>query len=250
MAYEAVEFVAQLRRSPGGKMLRASQKAVMFVLANRLNKKLGYAYPSMQSIAAESGITKRRAQQVLKNLEMAGVISTTRRKADDGKNKTNCYCFPNFSDWLSTQAMKNRAREGEAGCMGMTQAASPEPEVEPEQTTAPRGEDSTFVSDSLQAFDLLRREIFNYFVERSARNPKVYSMGPKRRRAISEITRTMMSRAPETERPESYAKRAWFFVIDKLVASDWHMGRDPKSNCRGDLMLIARDIETFETWLH
>lgn len=52
----------------------AYQKSVLFVLAHRADAKSGRCWPSMVKLAKESGMSVRKAREVIRDLQMAGLI--------------------------------------------------------------------------------------------------------------------------------------------------------------------------------
>lgn len=76
-------------------------------------------------------------------------------------------------------------------------------------------------------FDDTLTEIFSYYLEKTSRNSKTYSFthlrGERGRRRLNEC---LQKTGGNLENAVALMKLA----IDGLFASDWHMGRDPKTN--------------------
>lgn len=66
--------------------LKGPTKAVALTLAMRENKKLGYAWPSIQKIADDCGYSTRSVQRALNRLEQRGLVIIHRRRG-----RSNCY---------------------------------------------------------------------------------------------------------------------------------------------------------------
>jgi hypothetical protein len=97
MSWELTRFVLTLRN------LTPTEKAVAHSLACHAPKH-GTAYPSMATIALESGLSNRTAaQKVVRRLEIKGIISPTTSKKGGRKNPTH-YQF-NSGNSIPTDAL-------------------------------------------------------------------------------------------------------------------------------------------------
>ncbi|WP_421789244.1 helix-turn-helix domain-containing protein [Hyphobacterium sp.] len=81
--------------------LKGPAKAVAFTLAMRENKKLGYAWPSIQKIADDCGYSTRSVQRALNKLEQRGLVIIYRRRG-----RSNCYKI----DWKVFYRRDEQAR--------------------------------------------------------------------------------------------------------------------------------------------
>lgn len=72
--------------------LRPSAKAVAFALLTRAGNKL-LAFPSLKTIASDSGLSVRGVRLALRTLEEAKIILTIPRKRKDGSATSNVYRF-------------------------------------------------------------------------------------------------------------------------------------------------------------
>lgn len=72
--------------------LPATQKIVLLMLADRVNKDTGQCNPSMTRLAKDSGIDERTARRVVRQLEKLGLIASIRRSSE-GVSLPNSYQF-------------------------------------------------------------------------------------------------------------------------------------------------------------
>jgi hypothetical protein len=87
MSFQATKFVLGLTD------LNSSQKAVAHTLAYHAHKDGGNSYPSMETIAKESGLQSRRsAQRVVRQLEKKRIIvAMTAKTGGRGQDKATVY---------------------------------------------------------------------------------------------------------------------------------------------------------------
>jgi hypothetical protein len=87
MSFQATRFILGLTD------LNSSQKAVAHTLAYHANKYGGNSYPSMETIARESGLQSRRsAQRVVRQLEKKRIIvAMTAKTGGRGQDKATVY---------------------------------------------------------------------------------------------------------------------------------------------------------------
>lgn len=83
MSFEAMSWAVKQR-------LPATQKIVLLMLADRINKDTGTCHPSVTRLAEDCGLSERAARNALRDLEVAGVIETKRR-SEDGVSLPNIY---------------------------------------------------------------------------------------------------------------------------------------------------------------
>src|ERR1039457_2404145 len=117
MSWELTRFVLSLRN------LTPTEKAVAHCLACHAPKH-GTAYPSMATIARESGLGNRTAaQKVVRRLEVKGIISPTTSKKGGRKNSTH-YQF-NLGNSIPMDALSD-AGNSIPGDLSSTETASRE----------------------------------------------------------------------------------------------------------------------------
>jgi len=104
------------------------------------------------------------------------------------------------------------------------------------------------ISSNPAGLDDAVSEIFGYYLEKTGRNPKTYELTTARRKkAISRLKECLEKTGGDIEKAKALMKLA----VDGLVASDWHMGRDPKTNgkryCEWEEHLFG-SFEKMERW--
>jgi hypothetical protein len=98
--------------------------------------------------------------------------------------------------------------------------------------------------------DLLNslRTVWDYYISKIGRDPRTYSFTPIRKRIGMKRLKECLDKADGN--PES-AVKLMQIAIDKLAASDWHIGRDPKTNgkkyCEWEKHLF-KTFEQMEWW--
>jgi len=132
---------------------------------------------------------------------------------------------------------------GEGFAKGFTEGcakgmANQEQEQEQEET----------ISSNPDGFDETAKEVFDYYLAQTDRNPKTYDFtSTRRQKAVSRLKECMRKTGGDKEKATALMKLA----IDGLVASDWHMGRDPKTNgkkyCDWEKHVFA-SYEQMEGW--
>jgi hypothetical protein len=86
----AVAYVKEMLVAPSGDPLSPAEKLVALVLADYFNAELGYAFPSMERLAAESLVGDRHCRRIVKALEEKGVLAIE----TGGGRYANRYRFP------------------------------------------------------------------------------------------------------------------------------------------------------------
>jgi hypothetical protein len=107
---------------------------------------------------------------------------------------------------------------------------------------------SKTISSNPDGFDQTVRAIFDYYLERTERNPKTYELtDARKKKAMTRLKECVQKTGGDLEKAKELMKLA----IDGLVASDWHMGRDPKTGgkryCEWDDHLFT-SFEKMERW--
>ena len=91
MSIDAMNWCRDLRG------LKGTEKSVLHVICDRYNDDLGYAWPTINRIAIESGWSYRTVSRCLRTLEMHGYIASYRQfYAHDEKPASNRYYLPVF----------------------------------------------------------------------------------------------------------------------------------------------------------
>jgi len=74
-----------------GRGLTSAQKAVLFALAAHCQKGTNMAFPGMDTLAEEAGLTRTGAQGVVKQLEKLGWLKVKRQKLEKNRDAPNEY---------------------------------------------------------------------------------------------------------------------------------------------------------------
>jgi DNA replication protein DnaT len=93
------------------------------------------------------------------------------------------------------------------------------------------------------------REVFSYYLTTMSRNPKTYTFSQlRRRKGMARLEEALRIAHGNLEDAIVLMKA----VVDEVALSDWHMGRDPKTEgrtyCEWEDHLF-RSTEQFEKWL-
>jgi biotin operon repressor len=71
--------------------------AVYFAIVRHTNQKSGTAFPGMDTIAAETGMSRKRVWTAVKQLKTLGLLKVQARKRDDGGQTSNEYTLVNVT---------------------------------------------------------------------------------------------------------------------------------------------------------
>ncbi len=83
--------------------------AVYIAIARHVNHKTGVAFPSMATIAAETGMKRNRVVRAVKQLRDLGLIQIRARKRDDGGQTSNEYELVNVAPLVPPQTPEPEA---------------------------------------------------------------------------------------------------------------------------------------------
>ncbi len=100
-----------------------------------------------------------------------------------------------------------------------------------------------------EQFQAMRAEVWAYFLEKTDKLGTEYSFTPLRRQRFRAIFLQVWKK---TKHNEARTLGAFRHAIDNLTTSDWHMGRDPKTNGKRYSSWekhLLRSWEQFEDWL-
>ena len=70
--------------------LPATEKFVLLVIANFVNDKTGYAWPSQETIALKASLSRQTVNKAIKSLKAKNILVSTRR-SEKGKSTSNLY---------------------------------------------------------------------------------------------------------------------------------------------------------------
>jgi hypothetical protein len=120
-------------------------------------------------------------------------------------------------------------------------------------TLAPEGKGREWngiktISSNPDGFDGAVKAVFDYYLEKTNRNPKTYEFTPLRKqKGISRLKECGRKTAGDYEKAKTLMKLA----VDGLVASDFHMGRESttsgKKYCEWEKHLF-KSYEQMESW--
>lgn len=115
-------------------------------------------------------------------------------------------------------------------------------------TTQPDPTKEKTASSNPDGFDQIVKAVFDYYLERTNRNPKTYEFTFfRKQKGISRLKECLRKTAGDLEK----AKELGMLAVDGLVADDFHMGRDPKTNgkkfCEWEKH-VFKSYEQMEGW--
>lgn len=92
MSYDAVEWAITL--ADAGSALKVADKAVLVTICHHYNDKKGIAFPSYETIARESWVTRRTAINAVQRLISVGLINTRHHYKPTGDKSSNRFTLP------------------------------------------------------------------------------------------------------------------------------------------------------------
>jgi hypothetical protein len=126
------------------------------------------------------------------------------------------------------------SRQAEADCRGQNAEAELKPKP---------------ISSNLDLEKDAVREVFTCYLQKTARNQALYELTPKRMDKGLSRLRECLKKSVDEELPSAVAMMK--LALDAMVRSDWHMGRDPKTQgkkyCEWDAHLFP-SYEKMEGW--
>lgn len=93
MSREAIAYVKHLKTAPDGSKIKTAEKAVLMLLADWHNEKVGFAWPSMKELAIRCGITARYCRSVIESLERKRVIQRAYTRKPKSGQSSNFFFF-------------------------------------------------------------------------------------------------------------------------------------------------------------
>lgn len=94
MSWKCTAFVKDLRETPKNpRRITPAEKALLYTLSDYFEEGRGYAWPSLQRIAEESGMSLRSATRLMLALEKDGVLHV-----DRAVRRSNHYSFIGYHD--------------------------------------------------------------------------------------------------------------------------------------------------------
>lgn len=164
MSFQAMAWAVQHR-------LPVKEKITLLILANYASNKDGDCYPSLGTLADDTGLSKDSVIRAIKELEDAGLLSVNRRQVE-GVNLPNSYRLNLATSSQKLQGVVAGSGEGSRTQRGGVVAGcdsnlSPEPVIDPEKHKAPAAQRAGSTSDvrSITLPDFLERDLWNAFVD-------------------------------------------------------------------------------------
>ena len=113
------------------KGLARREKVVLMAIADRVNDKLGYAYPSQEKIGEDTGYHRSSVARACDSLKEKGLLSWRNKRKPGGNYSSNCY-FIHRVEFCDTAQNSTAVSQGDVQpCSTMEQ----KPSVEPKEIT-------------------------------------------------------------------------------------------------------------------
>ncbi len=91
-------------------------------------------------------------------------------------------------------------------------------------------------------------KVWSYYIEKTARNPKIYAFTAERKRlGLARLDECLKRTAGDLEK----ATELMMVAVDAIAASDWHMGRDARTNGKAYREWddhLFKNYKTMERW--
>ena len=104
MSWRATAYIKRLSTAPSGDKLTKSEKFLALMIAERYNDDEGMAWPTVETLADDVMLSRRRTQELQRSLEKKGLIIICKRRRLNGGSTSNGIRFPELE------------KEGEGGC--------------------------------------------------------------------------------------------------------------------------------------
>jgi len=200
----------------------------------------GNCWPSVRTLAEKSRQSERNVRKCLARMKRDGTVSI---EVNAGPHFANRYRIQ-FGKFENS---RNRAEQNS----GLKNVQDENYDAKP-LALVPVGEErsssNTSIDTSGEPSISALREVFNYYLAILNKNPKTYELTPLRKRKGLTRLRECLDK---TGGDLSKAVKLMKIAVDNLAASDWHMGRDPKTNgkryCEWEDHLFS-SYERMEKW--
>ena len=207
--------------------LSAREKIVLIVLANRRNATTGRCDPSVERIASDAGMSKSSVRAALRSLVGAGLVTSTTRRVDS-TNLPNSYSLHRLKSAPVVQNTHHPTAGFEVGVV---------------QNTHPKQEVKTVIEPSRanEAVEI----VFDYYLQKLKKNPKLYCLTPKRRENAVACYRHCLKVSDGNDESALHRMQD---AVDGLCANDWLMGRSQNSTRQYTDWeeYVFKNIETME----
>lgn len=94
MSHAANIYVKKLKAAPNGDVIPASERALLWYLADCHSEEAGgIAWPSMKTLAEHADVTTRHARRLITSLEKKGIIGCIAQARENGSQQSNSFYF-------------------------------------------------------------------------------------------------------------------------------------------------------------
>lgn len=221
MSFEAMAWAVE-------QDLPCTDKMVLLMLANRVNKDTGQCTPSISRLAKDSGLSERTTRDAIRRLEDAGMIETIHRKADEKTNLSNSYRMCQSVPVGRQMPQGGAANTPGGGAVAAGEPVRLEPVIEPACISSSSDDDKS--SEKSKSDDRIPYStIFDLFEEICVSLPKTRIRDDARKSLIKKVWKM-------DEQHQDVEFFNWLF--NKVESSDFLSGRSGKyKNCGFDWIL-------------
>jgi len=211
----------------------------------------GYCWPKIAAIARKARLTERQVHNILSQLTTDNMISVER---GGGRGKSNRYrldletlkhlsvkptsSMKPVSVKSETETVKSATQNSEI-CDSAIRKNRQEPLLEPSPAPTARHDQLHYAC----------REIWDHYLAAVGRKSETYTFTPLRKQKVAARLRECLAKTcDDFEKAVALMKAA----VDALAASDFHMGRDPKTGGKRYIQFESHlfgTLERLEGWL-
>ena len=238
--------------------------SVLVCLANHCNDEGQSCYPSIPRIAKMIRRSERTVQRSITALETDGWVSVER---STGGSKPSQYtvntaklkgchsvtphitqgCQPRQAGVTATTARGDSHDKPPHPLIGVTiKEPSEEPSGSPEPTLFPEDVKQDVPTPS-QLASLVRDDLFPYYLERTERNAKMYTLTPERlKHGVTRLRECLV----KTDGDLPAAQKLFWRAIEALTESEFYMGNNDRHKKYNDwIKHLTKSTEKFEEWV-
>jgi len=211
----------------------------------------GWFYKTQDEWEAETGMSRYEQETARKILRSKGLLE---------EKKIGVPCKLHYRvnlDSLQTSLRENHILEcGNPADKNDGKPHSCNTEITAETTTEKKDGDSPFLfpkeptlEPKQRAIQGIQNLIFPYFLDQTERKPSLYTLTPSR---LQKGVDRFLECVSKTNGDWQLAGKMFYQAIEALAESDWHMGRDKRTNGKkyNDWIdNLCKNAEQFEKWL-
>jgi Helix-turn-helix domain len=94
LSHAANIYVKKLKVAPTGDVITASERALLWYLADCHSEEAGgIAWPSMKTLADHMNLSERQARRIVTAVETKGIIGRIAQTRENGSSQSNCFYF-------------------------------------------------------------------------------------------------------------------------------------------------------------